>query len=76
MAIIVYGTPTCPWCQKAKAYLKEKNIAFKDVNVADDEKGQKEMMDKSGQMSVPVLDIDGTILVGFDPGKIDETLTK
>jgi glutaredoxin 3 len=74
MNIKVYSTPTCPWCKKAKAYLEEKGIAFESLNVAEDMKAQQEMIDKSGQMGVPVLDIDGKIVVGFDVEKINEYL--
>ena len=75
MAIIkIYSTSTCPWCKKAKAYLTEKGIEFESVDVSSDEKAQKEMIDRSGQMGVPVLDIDGKIVIGFDKEKIDELL--
>lgn len=72
--IKIYSTPTCPWCKKAKAYLTEKGIAFESVDVSSDEKSQKEMIEKSGQMGVPVLDIDGKVVIGFDKEKIDELL--
>lgn len=72
--IKIYSTPTCPWCKKAKAYLTEKGIEFQSIDVSSDEKAQKEMIDKSGQMGVPVLDIDGKIVIGFDKEKIDEIL--
>lgn len=72
--IKIYSTPTCPWCKKAKAYLTEKGVEFESIDVSFDEKAQKEMIDKSGQMGVPVLDIDGKIVVGFDQPKIDEIL--
>ena len=70
----IYSTPTCPWCKKAKAYLDEKGVAFENFNVAEDMKAQEEMIKISGQMGVPVLDIDGQIVIGFDKGKIDELL--
>jgi glutaredoxin 3 len=70
----IYSTPTCPWCKKAKAYFKENKIEFTDVDVSSDEAAQKEMVEKSGQMGVPVIDIDGKILVGFDQAKIEEAL--
>jgi glutaredoxin-like YruB-family protein len=70
----VYSTPTCPWCHKAKEFLKENNIEFEDINVADDEKARNEMVEKSGQMGVPVIDIDGTVIVGFDVEKIKSAL--
>ena len=72
--IKIYSTPTCPWCKKAKAYLGEKGIAFESVDVSEDEKAQKEMIEKSGQMGVPVIDIDGKIIIGFDVEQINQTL--
>lgn len=74
MSVTVYSTPTCPFCHKAKDYLQEKGIAFDDVNVAEDDARAEEMIEKSGQMGVPVLDINGTIIVGFDVPKIDAAL--
>jgi glutaredoxin 3 len=72
--VTVYSTPTCPFCHKAKDYLKEKGVEFEDVDVAADTVRAEEMVKKSGQMGVPVLDINGTIIVGFDIPKIDEAL--
>lgn len=72
--VIVYSTPTCPWCFKAKDFLKEKGIRFVDKDVASDKAAREEMMEKSGQMGVPVIDIDGQIIVGFDKEKIEELL--
>ena len=72
--IKIYSTPTCPWCKRAKAYLGERGIAFDGVDVSSDANAQKEMIEKSGQMGVPVLDIDGKIVIGFDKEKIDELL--
>lgn len=74
VAVKVYSTPTCPWCKRAKAYLTEKGIGFESVDVSSNEVAQKEMIDKSGQMGVPVIDIDGQIVIGFDKEKIDELL--
>tara|TARA_Y100000310_G_C20531500_1_gene738692 strand:+ start:593 stop:826 length:234 start_codon:yes stop_codon:yes gene_type:complete len=75
MEVKVYSTPTCPWCQKVKAWLKEKEIKFTEFNVADDEAAQKEMVEKSGQMGVPVIIIDDKEpIVGFDEGKLKEAL--
>jgi glutaredoxin-like YruB-family protein len=70
----VYSTPTCPWCKKAKAFLKEKNVEFEDFDVSTDHKAQHEMIEKSGQMGVPVLDVKGTIVVGFDQDAIEKAL--
>jgi len=76
MKVKVYSTPTCPWCAKVKEYLKEKKVEFKEINVADNEKAREEMIEKSGQMGVPVLDINGKIIVGFNQGEIDKALEK
>ena len=72
--IRIFSTPTCMYCQTLKSFLKEKNIAFEDIDVSKDEIALKEMVDKSGQMGVPVIDIDGQIVVGFDRNKIVELL--
>jgi glutaredoxin-like YruB-family protein len=73
-AVTVYSTPTCPFCIRAKQYLKENNIQFTDHNVGADEAKAQEMIKKSDQMGVPVIDIDGIIVVGFDKEKIKEAL--
>jgi glutaredoxin 3 len=72
--IKVYSTDTCPYCIMAKDFFKEKNIAFEEINVAEDKEGAKEMVEKSGQMGVPVIDIDGKIIMGFDKAKIESAL--
>lgn len=70
----VYSTPTCPWCVRAKQYLKSKNIQFADIDVSRDRESAMEMVRKSGQQGVPVIEIDGNIIVGFDQGRIDKLL--
>lgn len=70
----VYSTPTCPWCTRAKSYLKEQAIPFEDVDVSQDVTAAREMVKISGQMGVPVLSIDGNVVVGFDKKRIDELL--
>jgi glutaredoxin-like YruB-family protein len=72
--VIIYSTPTCPWCKKTKEFLTENKIKYKDVNVAENEKARNEMIEKSGQFGVPVIDISGKIFVGFDPGKLKKAL--
>ena len=72
--VTVYSTPTCPWCKKTKEFLKANNIEFENKDVSSDEAAKKTMIDKSGQMGVPVTDIDGTIIVGFDVDKIKSAL--
>jgi glutaredoxin 3 len=74
MNVTVYSTRSCPWCTRVKDYLKGNHINFKEVNVAEDRVGAMEMIRKSGQMGVPVLDLNGTIVVGFDKEKIDTLL--
>lgn len=74
MTITVYSTTTCPYCVMAKDYLKENGVKYEDVNVGEDQEKAREMVEKSGQMGVPVIDIEGVIIVGFDRARIDSTL--
>ena len=70
----VYSTPTCPYCKMAKQFLTENNIAFEDIDVSVNQNMAHEVIQKSGQMGVPVLDIDGQIVVGFDRTRIKQLL--
>lgn len=70
----IYSTPTCVYCKTLKEYLKNNNKEFEDIDVSKDEKQLQEMIKNSGQMGVPVIDIDGEVIVGFDKAKIDELL--
>lgn len=72
--VVVYSTPTCPYCIKIKEFLKENNIDFENIDVSSGQEKIDEMVKKSGQMGVPVVDVDGKIIVGFDKGKIKEAL--
>jgi len=72
--VIIYSTPTCPYCQIAKVFFKEKGIEFTEYNVAEDQEKSKEMVEKSGQMAVPVIIIGEEILVGFNKDKVEELL--
>ena len=74
ISVKVYSTPTCPWCTKAKEFLTENKVKFENINVAEDEKARNDIIEKSGQMGVPVIDIDGEIIVGFDESKIRKAL--
>lgn len=74
MNIKVYSTPSCPWCTVAKNYLKSKNVPFEDLDVSRDREAAYDMISKSGQRGVPVLDINGNIIVGFDQNAIDRYL--
>ena len=72
--VIVYSTSTCPYCNKLKSFLKENNIPFENIDVGENREAAKEMVQKSGQMGVPVIDIDGEIIVGFDKPAITKAL--
>ena len=72
--IKIYSTPTCPYCHLLKEYLKEKNIEFEDIDVSQNQEALQELVKKTGAMAVPVIDIDGEIVVGFDKEKIDKLL--
>ena len=74
MTVKVYSTPTCPYCKLTKEFLKEKGVAFMDIDVASDPAAANEMVKKSGQMGVPVIDIDGSIVVGWNKGALEEAL--
>jgi len=74
--VIVYSTQVCPYCSMVKAFLREKGIEFEDVDVGRDQKRAQEMVEKSGQLGVPVLDINGEIIIGFDRPKIELALKK
>ncbi|MBD3379800.1 MAG: NrdH-redoxin [Candidatus Omnitrophica bacterium] len=70
----VYSSPTCPHCRQAKKFLEDNNIPFEDYDVTSDQEKAEEMKKKSGAMSVPVLDIDGDIIVGFNESEIKQKL--
>ena len=72
--IKIYSTPTCPYCVALKNFLKDKGIEFDDIDVSLDAKAQDEMVKKSGQLGVPVIDIDGEIVIGFDRQRITSLL--
>lgn len=72
--VTVFTTPSCPWCTRVKAYLRQNAVDFREVDVAKDEKAAQRMVARSGQMGVPQLDIDGRMIVGFDKPRIDQLL--
>ncbi len=74
MKIKVYSTPHCPYCTRVKAYLIQKNLKFEDIDVSVDPGRVREMIDKSRQMGVPVIEINEKIITGFDKDAIDEAL--
>lgn len=70
----IYSTPTCQYCKMAKDFFKEKNISYEEYNVATDVEKRQEMVEKSGQLGVPVIDIDGKFIIGFNRSAISEAL--
>lgn len=72
--VIVYSTPTCPYCVMAKDFLKQHEIDFQEIDVSRDEQAAREMIEKSGQMGVPVIDVDGRIIVGFNREALKQAL--
>ncbi len=72
--VVVYTTPSCPWCNKLKQYLRENGIPFRDIDVSKDMNAAKEMMKNTGQQGVPQAQINGQWVVGFDKPKIDKLL--
>ncbi|AEW05077.1 glutaredoxin [Sulfobacillus acidophilus DSM 10332] len=72
--VIVYTTPTCPHCKSAKRYLSERKVPFREVDVTRSEEGLKSLKRKSGQTGVPVIDVNGQIIVGFNRPKLDRAL--
>ena len=74
--VVIYSTPTCPHCKRAKDYFTEKGITYVDHNVAEDREKAQEMIQKSGQMGVPVIVIGDEIVVGFDQPLLDKLLSR
>jgi glutaredoxin-like YruB-family protein len=72
--VIIYSTPTCHFCHMAKDFFTANNVPFTDLNVAEDETKRAEMIDKSGQMGVPVIFIGEDMIIGFNEGKIKQLL--
>lgn len=72
--IVIYSTPNCPYCHQVKRYLAEKGISFSDKDVATDVDARNEMVKKSGQLGVPVIEVNGSIIIGFNRPKLDELL--
>ncbi len=74
MSVIIYSTPSCGYCKLAKDFFQKNNVKFTDYNVASDPKRAEEMSRKSGQMGVPVIDINGKIIIGFNKSEIEKAL--
>ena len=72
--VTVYSTKTCPYCKMAKQFLDANGVKYGEIDVGTDEKAAKDMVERSGQMGVPVIDIDGKLIVGFDKQAMKEAL--
>ena len=72
--VIIYSTPTCGYCHVAKEFFKRHNVDFVEKDVAADLEARQEMLTKSQQMGVPVIDVEGQIMVGYNEGKLRELL--
>ena len=78
MNVRVYSTPTCPWCKKLKAWLKKKKVEFEDIDISETQnaKFRDVMIEKSGQMGIPVTEIGEKIIIGFNEKELQEALEK
>lgn len=72
--IKVYTTPTCVFCHAVKEYFKQKKVKFEEIDLTEDQKAAQWVLDNTGQLAVPVIDMNGKIIVGFDRKQIDEQL--
>ncbi len=72
--VLVFTTPTCPWCQRAKQYLRQQKVPYREVDVSRDSAAARDLVRRTGQMGVPVVEIDGRPIVGFDQRTIDRML--
>jgi len=72
--ITIYTTPTCVYCRAAKEFFQEHNVQYEEKDVVQDEQAREDMIQKSGQLGVPVIDIDGEIVIGFDKKRLSELL--
>ena len=70
----VYSTPTCPWCKRVKQFLTDNGIQYQDLNVAEDKAAREEMVNKSHQLAVPQIAVDGQIVIGFNEKELKEKL--
>jgi glutaredoxin-like YruB-family protein len=72
--VLVFTTQTCPWCVRVKQYLRERQVPFREIDVSRSASAARDLVRKTGQTGVPVVEIDGKPIVGFDRGKIDKLL--
>ncbi|QYJ14873.1 Glutaredoxin 3 [Rubrobacter xylanophilus DSM 9941] len=74
--VVVFTTSSCPWCQRAKRYLRERRVPFKEVNVERDPEAARDLVRKTGSTGVPVIKIGNKWIVGFDRPRIDQELAR
>lgn len=72
--VTIYTTPTCVYCKAVKAFFQENNVQYEEKDVAKDEQARDDMVKKSGALAVPVIDVDGQVIIGFDKSKLSELL--
>jgi glutaredoxin 3 len=72
--VTIYTTPTCVYCKSAKEFFQEHNVEYEEKDVVQDEQARANMVQKSGQMGVPVIDVNGSVVIGFDRAKLSELL--
>ena len=72
--ITIYSTPTCIYCRMAKEFLADKNIPFTDCDLTQDVTKREEVIKKTGQMAVPVIEVDGEFMIGFDESQLSKML--
>ncbi len=72
--VLVFTTPTCSWCLRTKQYLRDRHVRFREVDVSKDPRAANDLVRRTGQMGVPVVDIDGHTIIGFDRPRIDRLL--
>ena len=70
----VYSTPTCGFCKAAKQFLKDNSVEFESIDVSADQRAAEEMIEKTGQMGVPVIEVDNEVIIGFDKAKLEKLL--
>jgi glutaredoxin 3 len=74
--VTIYTTPTCPWCKRTKDWLKANNVAFKEVDVSIDEAKARQLVERTGQVGVPVTEVDGRLILGFNADELKKALGK
>ena len=74
MEVTVYSTPTCPWCSRAKEFLHQRGVPFRDIDVSADHAAAADMVRRSGQQGVPVITVDNEVVVGFDRPRLERLL--